>query len=125
MSLISKAQVIYLEDGSAIYTIDTVNVGEINSMNNDFVSKVDAQGVISGVNNTQIAHYSSSNELISAVGDTLGKINQNGSIENNVGEILGYILPSKEIRGADNNLIATAPGVSDRILTYLFFFYPL
>lgn len=125
ISLTVNAQSIALSDGNVIYNVDTIVFGQIKDVNNNLIGQVDNAGIIYDQAQVQIASYSATNDLVASTGTTLGKINPDGSIENNLGELIGHILPSGEVMDANNNLIAIAPGVSDRILTYLFFFYPL
>ncbi|HEY9083998.1 MAG TPA: hypothetical protein VIN73_11740 [Vicingaceae bacterium] len=110
--------------GNVIYTIDSVT-GEIKNINFDVVGTINETGIIYNEMQTPIAYFSENNELITNQGDSLGKLNEDGSVQFKNGAQIGYIQNDGFVLGSNQNIIGYGNHVAKRFLMYLFFFYPL
>ncbi|MBQ21649.1 MAG: hypothetical protein CMD31_12915 [Flavobacteriales bacterium] len=110
--------------GNVIYTVDSVT-GEIKNINFDVVGTISETGIIYNELQTPIAYFSENNELITNQGDSLGKLNEDGSVQFKNGAQIGYIQNDGIVLGSNQNTIGNGNDVAKRFLMYLFFFYPL
>ncbi|NQX99495.1 MAG: hypothetical protein HRT73_16700 [Flavobacteriales bacterium] len=114
-----------MSTGTVIYNVGTNLIGEIKDINNQVIGTVDNEGLIYDGAQNQIAHFSSANKLITIQGMNIGKINIDGSIQNQNGVVIGYIKNGGKVVNSKGRLIIIGGGISNRILVDLCFFYPL